>query len=139
MTRNSRCLPTALVSLALLTASCQKDELTVVSTAAPEHLCVRTVIELNIDSLLQLPAPPPGGADLYFTKCACDTLAFHPVNVPPDAEFDGWIIDQGEEIAYQNELDLDTITVASELWIHFDDVWPYNGTLKILVTTEPCE
>lgn len=139
MTRFSPCLITALASIALLTASCQKDELTVVSTAPPEHICTRTVIELNIDSLLQLPPPLPGSADLYFTKCECDTIAFHPVNVPTGAEFAGWIIDQGEENAHQNALDLDTITVASELWMHFDDVFPDNGTLKIVVTTEPCE
>lgn len=122
----------------LMIASCKKDELTVVSTANP-HICEKRIVELDIDSLLQLPPPPPGGSDLYFTKCACDTLAFHPVNVPPDAEFEGWIIDQGEENVHQQSLDLDTITVASELWMHFDYVWPLNGTLKIVVTTEPCE
>ena len=139
MTRYSPCLITAMVAITLLTASCQKDELTVVSTATPEHVCTRTVIELNIDRLIQRPQPLPGDADLYFTKCACDTLAFHPVNVPTGAEYQGWIIDQGEENALQDELDLDTLTVASELWMHFDEVEPFNGTLKIVVTTEPCE
>ena len=57
MTRYSPCLITAMVAITLLTASCQKDELTVVSTATPEHVCTRTVIELNIDSLIQLPQP----------------------------------------------------------------------------------
>lgn len=139
MTRTSPFLIGALASLVLLAASCQKDELTVVSTAPPEHVCTRTVIELNIDSLLHLPQPVPGNADLYFTKCACDTLAFHPVNVPADAEYQGWIIDQGEDNVHQDELDLDTITVSSELWMHFDNVWPLNGTLKIEVGTVPCE
>ncbi len=139
MTRNSPCLISALASLVLLAASCQKDELTIVSTAPPAHVCARTVIELNIDSLLHLPQPQPGDADLYFTKCACDTLAFHPVNVPPGADYQGWTIDQGEKDVHHDGLDLDTITVASELWMHFDDVWPLNGTLKIEVNTEPCE
>ena len=139
MTHNSQRLTIAATTLVLLATSCQKDELTVVSTAPPPHVCGKTVIDLNIDSLLQLPQPPFGGSDLYFTKCECDTLAFHPVNLPTNAEFDGWLIDQGEENVYQSQMDLDTITIASELWMHFDNVWILDGLLKIVVTTEPCK
>lgn len=125
--------------LALFATACQKDELTVVSTAVPEHACTTTVIDLDIDSLLALPPPGPGGADLFITKCDCDTVALHPVNIPMGAEFEGWIIDQGEENAHQEELDLDTLTIASELWMHFDDVWPNDGTIRIILEVAPCE
>jgi hypothetical protein len=139
MTRNSQGLTITLASLLLLAASCQKDELTVVSTASPQHVCAKTVVDLDIDSLLQCGQPPPGGADINLTICECDTIAFNPVNLPPSAEFEGWVIDQGEENVHQYQLILDTITVASELWMHFDHVWPKDGTIRIIVTTEHCE
>jgi hypothetical protein len=139
MTRNSPCLITALASIALLTASCKKDELTVVSTATPPHGCGKTIIHLNVDSILQSPPPLPGEADLQITICECDTIAFIPVNLPSDCEFHHWIIDQGQADVFQNELLLDSITVASELWMDFDDCDEPQHQIRIQVDTEPCE
>lgn len=122
----------------LMMASCKKDELTVVSTANP-HTCEKRIVELDMDSLLQCQNPPPGQADLELTICDCDTIAFIPMNVPPQYEFEGWTIDQGLDNVHQDALILDTITVASELWMTFDNVGPGHEHLLFRVHTEHCE
>lgn len=138
MTRNSPCLVTALACIALLTASCRKDELTVVSTAPPPHVCGRTVIHLNVDSILQSPPPLPGEPDLLVTICECDTVAFFPENIQGGCHVEEWVIYQGQGNISHEELILDTITVTSELTLNFEDCGPWH-LIRIQVDTEPCE
>lgn len=139
MSRRFCSLLTIVCTALLLVSSCKKDELTVVSTAPPAHVCSKIVINLNMDSLIHLDPPLPGGSDLEVVKCECDTVAFYPMNIPQNAEFEGWVIDQGEENAHQEALDLDTITMDSELWMHFEHVGPNDGVVRIVVENEPCK
>jgi hypothetical protein len=139
MTRNPQRLTIAAASLMLLTASCQKDELTVVSTATM-HTCAKTTVQVNVDSLVDC---GPGWPELHYTICECDTIAFVPVNIQFPWTFQHWTIDQGEDNVDQYEQVLDTITIASELWL---DVEYEQGPpphehvhIRIDVDTEPCE
>ena len=75
MTNNSQRLTIAATSLVLLATSCQKDELTVVSTATT-HDCSKKTVQLNIDSILDCGPGGPWGPELEFTMCECDTIAF---------------------------------------------------------------
>ena len=106
---------------ALLLAACNKDELTVTSTAPPAntHTCKRVIVELNIDSLTNCDPPGPGDPDLEYTICACDTLELRPVNLPPGFDFEYWEIEQGTKHHEYGEHVLDTITAPSELSLVF--------------------
>jgi hypothetical protein len=130
-------IASAFASVLLLSTSCNKDELTVISTANT-HACEVVVVQLDIDSLVQLAQPEPDEADVYITICACDTLVIEPVNLPSDLEFEYWVIDQSEEIQWTEDLLLDTITVHSELWFHYDQPGPYH-MLRVNVDVENCE
>ena len=137
MTPQLRYLAIASAPILLLGTSCQKDELTVVSTATT-HDCTKMVVELNVDSILQWPPPAPGEPDLHLTICECDTVAFFPVNIQGDCQLEEWFIYQGQGITSYSELVLDTITVTSELTMNFDDCGPWHH-IRIQVDTEPCK
>ncbi len=138
MTRSTYFIFGALCMPVVFAAACKKDELTVVSTSNPQHVCAKRVVELNVDSILQWPPPAPGDPDLHLTICECDTVAFYPVNLQGDCQFEEWLIYQGQGITSCIELVLDTITVTSELTMNFDDCGPWHH-IRIQVDTEPCK
>lgn len=138
MSRISSSLLAVVCTSLLFTSACKKDELTVVSTAEPPHICTKTVVQLNVDSILQWPPPPPGEPDLHLTICECDTVAFYPVNIQGDCHLEEWVIYQGQGNTIHEGLILDTITVTSELTMNFDDCGPWHH-IRIQVDTEPCE
>lgn len=142
MTRTFQGLNTAAVGLLLMASSCQKDELTVVSTATT-HTCSKTTFTLNVDSLFDCgPGWPGWPEELHYTICECDTIGFIPV-LNSDYEFEHWVIDQGQENVEQHEAVLDTITVESELWLDVEDHEgpepPHHEHIRILVHTQSCE
>jgi hypothetical protein len=129
-----------LLTAALLVAlcACNKDELTVESTATVP-VCEKVTVALDIDSLTHRPHGPGGSPDVRIHLCACDTLALVPVNIPPNYDFQHWMIDLGPENATFNGLVLDTITVSSELWIDFDANGPQDEHFRIQVDVAPCD
>ena len=132
---------TAMASLLLLATSCQKDELTVVSTATT-HDCSKTTVELNIDSLVQSAGGGWGNdPHLHYTICECDTIAFVPANIQEPWYFQRWIVEAGADDIDLFEPVLDTITVASELWLDLHTTLnPWSHVhVRIEVLTEPCE
>lgn len=133
-------IPALVTATALLAgmAACNKDELTVVSTASVP-VCEKVTVELNIDSLAHCPPGPWGSPDVRINLCDCDTLALVPVNIPPNYEFERWVIDLGPENAMFFEPVLDTITVSSELWIDFDTNGPPDEHFRIQVDVDHCE
>ena len=141
MTRNSLRLSIAMTALLLLGASCQKDELTVISTATVQD-CSKTTVELNMDSLIQ---SADGGwgiqPHLTYTICECDTLAFDLVNIQAPWYFERWIIEDGPDDIDIFEQEMDTITTATELWLDMHTFWnPWDHVhVHIEVFTEPCE
>ncbi len=122
----------------MVISACNKDELTVVSTASGTNTCGKYIVDLNVDSLFSDTPPQPWGSDIEIAVCACDTLVLRPVNIPFPYEFEHWRIDQGGEEAQHNELVLDTITVNSALTLEFDH-GPGHPHLYIDVLVAPCE
>lgn len=123
----------------LLLLGCNKDELTVQSTASSgTSPCGPVLVELNIDSLLQSDEPAPWEPDLEIEVCECDTLLLHPVNIPFQYEFEDWIVDQGMGWQDHEELFLDTLTVSSWLSLEFQD-GPSHEYIRINVIVSPCE
>ena len=135
MTRNSQRLSIATTALLLLGASCQKDELTVVSTDT-SHPCGMRTITLNVDSLIQ--AHGSGWdviPDQHFTYCSCDTVDLVAGNIPAPWYFFRWYFgDMPTESNYW-EPGLDTITVPTyvTLDVHSDASPPEPVHLHIRV------
>lgn len=119
-------------------SSCNKDELTVVSTATGTNTCDKHIVDLNVDSLFSDPPPQPWQSDMEIEVCACDTLVLRPVNIPSQYEFEHWRIDQGGKEIQHDELVLDSITVSSALTLKFDH-GPGHPNLRIDVFFAPCE
>ncbi len=135
-----RAATAAAIAIPLFLASaCQKDQLTVQSTATPPgtHSCQRHMVDLNVDSLTHCTPNPPGSAKFTLAVCTCDTLVLNPVNIPADYTFEHWIIQQGSEEGENSGLVLDTITVSSELWLEFHRN-AQNVHLRIDVDVNPC-
>jgi len=130
---------TTIVVTVLFAAACQKDQLTVHSTAAPPstHACQRHTVDLNVDSLSHSTPNPPGSAKLTVALCSCDTLVLNPVNIPLDYMFEHWIIKQGTVFEDYDQLVLDTITVNSELWLEFNHGMQ-NQHVRVGVNVDPC-
>jgi len=136
---NVRSLSILLAICVTVISACNKDELTVVSTASPEaNACGRHVVELNVDSLFSDPPPQPWQSDIEIDICECDTLVLQPVNIPWQLTFDYWSIDQGGEDEEFHALILDTITVSSSLQLKFQRGSGYVR-LRVDVHVEPCE
>lgn len=96
----------------LLATACQKDTLTIESTAPPStHICSTIHLSLNVDSVLHLPPPHT----THVSMCACDSLSIVPTNIPSDLAFVHWYLDQSGHTSYSDQAHLDTITVASEI------------------------
>ena len=128
----------ALVATVLL-VGCNKDELTVQSTASEvTSVCGPLLVELNIDSLLQCDEPAPWQPDLEIEVCECDTLLLHPVNIPFQYDFEDWVLDQGTGWQDHEELFLDTLTVSTWLSLEFRD-GPDHEYIRINVIVSPCE
>ena len=128
----------ALVATVLL-VGCNKDELTVQSTASEvTSVCGPLLVELNIDSLLQCDEPAPWQPDLEIEVCECDTLLLHPVNIPVQYEFDEWTVDQGMGWQEHEGLFLDTLTINTALDLEFSN-GPSHEHLRINVVVSPCE
>lgn len=132
----------AIVPIVVLLAAlcaCNKDELTVVSTAITP-VCQKVTVELDIDSLANCPPGPWNSPDVRITLCACDTLALVPVNIPSGYMFERWVIDLGpDNVDYFHPV-LDTITTSSELWIDFDVSGPSpDEHFRVEVRLENCE
>jgi hypothetical protein len=140
MTSNSQRLTIATTSLLLLAASCRKDDLTVVSTATT-HECVKTTVELNVDSLVQCGGGWGNEPHLHYTICECDTIAFIPVNIQEPWYFERWIVEAGADDIDLFEPVLDTITVPTELWLDIHTTLnPWDHVhVGIEVFTEPCK
>lgn len=131
---------TCLAAFVLLWSACAKDELTVESTAVPKT-CERVTVELDVDSLANCDPGGPGGPwhhHLDVTLCACDTLVLQPVNMPPNADFDHWTIDQGPQDVQFHGFVLDTITVSTELWFNYHQ-GPMHEHLRVDVDVESCD
>lgn len=123
---------------AVLLLACNKDELTVVSTATTPT-CQKVAVRLNIDSLQDAPNGPWGSPDMHISICECDTLALIPMNIPPPLVFNKWVIDLGPDDAYYHQLVLDTITTSTELWLDFDGSTPQQDHFRIDVDVVPCD
>ncbi len=123
----------------LLLASCQKDELTVVSTAPPPHTCGLRTIEVNVDSLIQ---ESDGGwgnlPKLHYQFCSCDTVTLVPVNIQDPWYFGRWYFGvMPDETDYYEEV-LDSITVETmvTLDIHNNDGPPEPQHLHFRIYLE---
>ena len=114
-------------------AACQKDELTVTSTASA-HVCAHLALTLNVDSLLHNDPYTP-----EVSICTCDTLVITPTNFPADISFVEWSIDQGIHHSTSDHPVLDTLTVSSELMLVLhEDIGGLFIQVPVVVHVGPC-
>lgn len=119
----------------LVSSACQKDELTVVSTA-PYHTCGMRAIALNVDSLIQEYGGGWGDVpDQHFTFCSCDTVLLTAVNIQDPWYFARWYFGNWPYETNHWEPVLDTITTATfvTLDVHSDATPPEPDHLHIRV------
>lgn len=123
-----------LLASAMFFVGCDKDVLTVEDIGTSGHACAMVVIPMNIDSLTHL-GPD---AELDVDLCDCDSLSLRPVNIPSDLTFVHWTVHQGEEHEDHEDLELDTITVDSELDLIFQHQNTFFIHVPVRVHVAPC-